>query len=187
MGNRVEVAFQIGVHHVPIAFLEQSIDPPEGVFASPVWPKAVAVLGKITLKDRLQHVAQGRLNDPVTNRRDSQGPPLAAARLGNMHPPDFLGTVGAPTQLLRQVPQIRSQTLRIPRDRLMVTSRRPTVGLHLREGGPQVGHAVDLVNQAEPYASFHSSFKGRQHAFGPDHAFRPRPPGPDFSDGLSHG
>ena len=52
-----------------------------------------------------------------------------------------------------------------------------------RRIGPQVAKKVralelpgiDLVNQAEPLASFHPSFEGRQHAVRPDRWFRPPP------------
>ena len=39
---------------------------------------------------------------------------------------------------------------------------------------------VDLVNQAEPFASFHSGFQSCQHAIRPHRRFRPAPPGAGF-------
>jgi len=40
---------------------------------------------------------------------------------------------------------------------------------------------VRPANQAEPYASFHPLFEGRQHALRPDRRFGPGPAGPDLS------
>jgi len=39
----------------------------------------------------------------------------------------------------------------------------------------------DLIHQAEPFASFHPLFEGRQHTFRPDRRFHPCPAGMDLS------
>ena len=52
---------------------------------------------------------------------------------------------------------------------------------HPAPRGLQGASGVDLINQAEPLASFHPRFEGRQHALGPHRRFRPRPPGTDLS------
>ncbi len=68
---------------------------------------------------------------------------------------------------------------------IVVHPCRATVGLHSREGLPQVGQGVDLVDQPEPLASLHPLFEGRQHPFRPNRWFCPVPPSPYRPEVLS--
>ena len=62
--DRVEVALQVGIHHVHVTLLQQVIHPPQCVFAAPSGPKAVAVLGEFLLEDRFDDVADRGLAPP---------------------------------------------------------------------------------------------------------------------------
>ncbi len=54
--DRVEVAFEIGVHHPYPSFLEELVHPPECSLAPAPRSKPVALWRKVALKDRLDHV-----------------------------------------------------------------------------------------------------------------------------------
>jgi site-specific DNA recombinase len=55
--DRVEVAFQIGIYHPTVASLEQRVHPPQRVLGPAPRTEAVALLGKLRLEDRFQHMA----------------------------------------------------------------------------------------------------------------------------------
>ena len=57
-----------------------------------------------------------------------------------------------------------------------VHSGGPAVRLDAGQASRQVPHGEDLVNQAEPDASFDPLFQGLQHARCPDRWFHPCPP-----------
>ena len=183
--DRVEIALQVGVHHIGVAGLQQGIDATQGVFGAAARAEAVALLGKFPLEDRLQHVSHRRLHHPVLNRGNAQRAPLAAARLGNIDPSNRLGTIAAVLQAVSQSFQVRLQVLGIAVNRLMIHAGRSAVGGDLAERRLEIGGRVDLVDQAEPVSSFHPVFQGRQHAVGPDRRFGPRPAGTDLFDLLS--
>jgi hypothetical protein len=63
--------------------------------------------------------------------------------------------------------------------RHVIHACRPAVGFNFFESLPQVGQGIDLVNQAEPFVSFHPLFEGRQHPFRPNLRFHPGPSGAD--------
>jgi hypothetical protein len=49
--DRVEIAFQAGVHHMGVALLEQTIDFPRRIFAAAPRPEAVASGSKPRFED----------------------------------------------------------------------------------------------------------------------------------------
>jgi len=57
----------------------------------------------------------------------------------------------------------------------MINAGSAAVALHPSERCPEVGRLPDLVNQAVPFASFHSCSKSRQHALCPHRGFREGP------------
>ena len=78
VGNRVKVAFQVGVHDVDVTGLEKLIDPSQGVFAAAPRPEPVAVLREVgwasptirTLKDgglRPPYKRPGRCSYTLSN------------------------------------------------------------------------------------------------------------------------
>ena len=104
MRNRVEVAFQVGVHDVRVACLEQLIDPTQGVFAAASGPESVAVFREVALEDRLDHVHDRRLDDAVTHRGNAQRSRFVRARLGDVNATNRLRLVRARLDSIRQFP-----------------------------------------------------------------------------------
>ena len=90
--DRVEVALQVGIHHMGVALLDQFIDFAQCVFAAALRAKTVTRLLKLALEDRLDHQLQCRLHDAVFDHRNSQRAQLAAP-FGNLHAPDRLWPV----------------------------------------------------------------------------------------------
>ncbi len=72
MRNRVEVAFQIGVHYPDVARFEQRVHAPQRLLGPAPRSEAVAVLGKFRLEDRFQNVPQRALHNAITHRRNAQ-------------------------------------------------------------------------------------------------------------------
>src|SRR5271167_3979479 len=183
--NRVEVAFQVRIHHPVVTLLQQGVDAAQRILAAPLRTEPVAVRREIPLEDRLQHRSERCLQHPVAHRRDAQGSHLFASQLGNPRPPDRLRTVTAVLQRLREFLQIRFQVALELFHRHVVHPCRIAVGLHSREGLPQVGQGVNLINQPKPLATLHPLFEGRQHSLRPNLRFHPAPPGSNRPGVLS--
>jgi hypothetical protein len=47
---RIEVALQVGVHHVGVALLQQPIDFPQRILAASPWPEAEATGSELNFK-----------------------------------------------------------------------------------------------------------------------------------------
>ena len=109
--DRVEVAFEVCIHDVEVTLVEQFLYPAESIFASSPRPEAVAVLGKVTLEDGFQYIADRCLDNPVSNRWDSQWPFLPRPRF--RYPSSFnrLGSVGAVLQRSTEVSGTQLETL----------------------------------------------------------------------------
>ncbi len=103
--NRVEIAFQIGVHDMHVAGLQQLIDSPQRVFATSSRAKSVAVFCEVTLEDRFDDVHNRRLHDPISHRRNAQRSRLRGARLGNVNASNRLRAVRVRLQRVRQLPE----------------------------------------------------------------------------------
>ena len=181
--NVVEVALQIGIHHMGVAFAQQRIDFPQRVLAASTGPKSIARRHKLLLEDRLDHPFDRRLDDSVLHGRDAQRACLAA-RLGNFHtsyrgcsiPPFF--------QIFRQFAQIPLSVSRKSLTALSIYSRRAFVGLDLLPGRRQRLRSIDFVDQTEPFVSFDAVIQRRQHALRPDRAVDPRPISGQIGRGL---
>ena len=136
--DSVKVVLQVGIDHISVACFEQSFDPSEGVFASSPGAKAIGMVGKVDLKDRLQDVDQRRLHNPISHRGNAQWALFRAAWFGDENPSNGLGTIRALSQGLSQSAQVLLQPGLKHRNRLMVYSGSPFVGLHLLEGCLQI-------------------------------------------------
>src|ERR1019366_5941673 len=180
MRDGVEVAFEIGVHHIMMAFSQQLLYPSQGVTATSAWPKTVTLGGELLLEDRFDYLADRPLHDAVRDRRYPKRPLLAVC-FGDVRPPDRLGLVMTQLQLLRQMSQVRFRFALVLLDGDPVHARRTLVPSGFTPRGPEVFGVVDLINQTEPHLSFHSVFQSCQHAIRPDRCFRPRPAGANSS------
>jgi hypothetical protein len=89
--------------------------------------------------------------------------------------PDLLGTIIPTPQFLAESLQVLFQAFFEHRDCHMVHSSGPSVGGNLTVRRHQSACFVDLVDQAEPFASFDPCFQGCQHPLCPDRRFDPRP------------
>lgn len=81
------------IFHPYLSFLEQALHSPEGSLAPAPRSKPVALWRKVALKDRFDHVTQGRLHDAVSHGRHSQRTLFCASLLRDPHPFDPLRLV----------------------------------------------------------------------------------------------
>src|SRR5882672_1293209 len=175
LGNRVEVALQIGIDDMEVTVLEQLLDPPQRVLATLSGPETVAVRSKVSLEYWLQHHAKRRLYHPVTDRWYSQRTLLLTSRFGNVVPSDLLRSIRSTPQLLAQALQVGVQITRVLCDRDMIHPGGTLVGLYAHKGRTQRVLGMKLVDQAVPFAAFDPLLEGRQHPLRPDLWFDPRP------------
>jgi len=174
MGNAVEVARQVGIHHPGVTFLEPPVDLPQGVFASAPRTKAVAAVQEFPLEDRLQHPFEGALNDPVLDRRDAQRAASAVA-LGNVGPPHPKRAVAPGLQRQFQLVQIAPGLGCEPLHADPIQPGRAVVLPDLLPGRFQRPARTYLVPQTVPLASFDPVHQGRQHPFRPHRRLNPDP------------
>jgi hypothetical protein len=86
--NTVEVGFEVGIHHVCVTGLEQSLHLSQGVLASAPWSEPITVRDEYILEDRLDHDSHCSLDDSVPHTGDSQRSLLLAAELVNIDSTD---------------------------------------------------------------------------------------------------
>jgi site-specific DNA recombinase len=103
---RVEVALEIQVPTPGAAFSQQLFHPFYRLPTAPSGSKPVAVLGKVVLEDRFQHVFQGPFHRPVAHRRYAQRTLLLRARFGYPNPPRRLPAVAFAAQFFAQSGQL---------------------------------------------------------------------------------
>jgi hypothetical protein len=101
---RVEVGFQISVHHAAVAALEQLLDSAQRRFASSAGSEPIALRSKFTLEDRFDHMAQCALHDPISHRWNPQRPLFLAPGFLDPDPLDRPRTVVLLAQFPLQVP-----------------------------------------------------------------------------------
>ena len=82
----VEELLQVHVHHDPPARLHVRLRREHGVVRASARPEAVAVLAEGRIKNRLQHLQQRLLDQPIRHRRDAKLA-LASLRLRDRYPP----------------------------------------------------------------------------------------------------
>ena len=180
--DRVEVAFQIGIHHPRVSCL-RAAGPPG---AARPCTLARAETRSCARRSPARRSAPARSATPsAPPGRAPSGSPAAVAPCSPAwesrpaEPPaaDSSRRAAARPACRGSLPG-RLRTSRPSRDPLPPLR---SLALHLRASRLQVRQRVDLVDQTEPTASFHPSFEGRQHAVGPDRRFHPRPAGADLS------
>ena len=64
------------------------------------------MFGKITLKDRFDHIHNRSLDQPVPDRGDTQWAGLRCSRFWDVNTPNRLGPVCSAFQSIRQLPEI---------------------------------------------------------------------------------
>ena len=105
MWYRIEVTGKIGIHHVGVTLLDQSIHVTKRVLAPSPRSKAIACFFELPFENRLDNHLQRCLHNAVLDYRYSQWTGLAS-RFGDLHPFDGLSSVGPGFQCLRKFPQI---------------------------------------------------------------------------------
>src|SRR5262245_39515954 len=165
--------------------LQQLIDPAQGVFAAATGAKPVALLREVALEDRLDHVDNRRLNHPVADCGDPQGPRLVGSWFWNVNTSDWLRLIRAVSQLIRDLPERLWQASFELAHGDVVNPGRAAFRGYLPERREQVPFREDLVKQPEPFAPSHSLFESRQHAHGPGRRFDPSPSRAGLSGLLS--
>jgi hypothetical protein len=141
---------------------------------------------KISLENGFHHKSNSALYDSVPHAGNTQRPLVSAPGLLNVGPQNRSRLIASGTKLLMQFVQIPFQVPFKPFETLMVRSRSPFVRLDPQPSSVECLRSVHLIDQTEPNASFHSLFKGLQHAIRPDRPFHPSPlPRPRLSCSLS--
>ena len=95
----VEELLQVHVHHDPPPRLHVRLRGQHRVVRTPPRPEAVAVLAEGGVENRLQHLQQCLLDQPIHHRRDAKLA-LATVRLRDRHPSHRAGPVRPRQQLL---------------------------------------------------------------------------------------
>src|SRR3984957_18758998 len=159
------VRLQDPVQRAP--FLGRVQGPNRVVSASP-GPKAVRAVQKVWLVHRLQHRADGVLDDLVLERRNAQRPSSAVA-LGDVDPPDRLMAVALRLQPLVQVLQVAQQFLRVVllRDPIHAHRGVDTLAVERAKQGWHVDQMRQRVELAVGFSSgsFRYLLEFRGHAF----------------------
>src|SRR5208337_3634105 len=175
MCNVVEVGFYVGIHHVRVASAKESFHFTQCVLASPPWAESITVTAKDILEDGFDYHPQRSLNDSVTHTGYPQRSLLLAAGLINICSANRSRPIasraksfGKPRDLFREVFLEVLNTL-------MIRAGTTSVALDRRPCGGKGRRPLDLIDQAEPYASLHPLTEGLQHAFRPHMAFHPVP------------
>src|SRR5262244_2399361 len=174
VGDGVEVALKISIHHKGVALFKQPIHFSKRVFAATPRAKTVAHLKELPLKDRLQHKLKRRLNDAVFDRRYSQGTKFSTP-LGHLHSSYGLWSVASLLKSRTQLLKIHLRPHRKPLHTLSVHSRSSPVCLDPLPCRPKRLGSVHFIDQAEPFTSLDAVLQRRQHAFVPHRSFHPRP------------
>ena len=170
--DRVEIALQVGVHHMGIAFLQQPIDFPQRILASSTRTEAVAAFPERCLKDRFNRHFERRLHDAVLHARYPQRTGLARP-LGYIDALDGRRAIRPGLQTLTKFDEISFRARREPLHALAVHPGRSLVLLDLTPRSFQGRGAEDLIRQAEPFASLDAVAQRRLHAVRPDRRFGP--------------
>jgi len=90
----VEEGFQVEIDHPGVTAGDGVLSPADRLVGGATGPKAVALVGKVGVEDRGQHLKEGLLDKTVEDRRHPEGPHLPAG-LGDIDPADRLRPVGA--------------------------------------------------------------------------------------------
>jgi len=112
--HAVEELLQIHIHHPAPPRLDVPLRLTDRVVRPPPRPEAVAVFRKRRIEDRLQHLQDGLLDEPVEHGRDAQLPHSAPA-LRDLLPTHRRRPVASPEQFapdsLPVLPQVRQQVI----------------------------------------------------------------------------
>ena len=98
MIDPVEELLQVGVHHDPPARLHVRLRGQDRIVRTSPRLETVAVLAESRVQNRLQHLQQRLLDQPIRHRRDAQLA-LAAVQSRDRYPPYRTGPVCSPQQL----------------------------------------------------------------------------------------
>ena len=164
----VEVARQIGIHHMGVAGLEQPIYVAQRIFAAATRTKPTAHVQKLAFEDRFDD-EQCRLHDAIFHRRDAQGAHLARP-FGYLHSQHGHRGAGlgplVVTSLQRCFPfsKILFRPCRKLFDALPVYAGRARVRGHLAPRRLQHYWLINLVDQAEPFAAFDAVYRSSEGA-----------------------
>jgi len=107
----VKELLQINVHHHATPGLHIRLSRLNGLMRTAARTEPVAVLAKCWIKQRLQHLYQGLLYQPIRHRRDAKLT-LAPIRLRDHYPPHRLRPVRPTQQLFAQNRPLPHQPLR---------------------------------------------------------------------------
>ena len=182
MWNAVEVGFYVGIHHARVASAEESFHFTQCVLASHPWAESITVTDKDILEDGFDHHPQCSLNDSVTHTGYSQRSLLLAAGLINICSANRSRSIGSRAQSFGKPRDLFHKVFFEVFDTLMIRAGTTSVALDRHPCGGKGRRPLDLIDQAEPYASLHPLSEGLQHAFRPHMAFHPPP---IFGDGFS--
>ena len=127
--HAIKELLQVHIHHHPAARLHVAAGLSHRVVRAPARAKAMAVVAEGRIDDRLQHLQQRLLDQPIQHRRDAQLA-LAPVRLGDHHPSHRLGPVSALQQHLAHFGPVGRQPEAGLLDVEPIHPGRALVGLH---------------------------------------------------------
>src|SRR4051812_12692984 len=105
MRDAVEVALEVGVHHMGVALLEPASDGPQRVLATSSRSEPVTRVAETALEDRLDNALDRCLDHSVLDGGDAQRT-AAAARFGYLHTAHGFSAVLPCLELFRNLAQV---------------------------------------------------------------------------------
>lgn len=149
--DQIEALLQVHIDHRPQAVLHVLPCAKHCIVRTASRPKAVAVLGERRIDQRLQHLQQGLVDQPIRHRRNPQ---LAHSTSGlrDLHAPHRRGPVAAVQQRLPNPGPVRLQVLRRLGDRASIHPGTAAIGFDAFPRRHQIRSRERLRKQTSPRA-----------------------------------
>ena len=145
VGNAVEVAAQVCVHHFRVPRVHQGMDRAYGIQRTAVRSVGVLLRLQVRLENGFEDQHCRHLHHAITDRWNAQRP-FFAVRFGNPYPPDWLRSIRLVLEFLRQFTQPLLFAVRFDvRERLPVHTGSAAVVTAPRQRMPEHIAAVHLV------------------------------------------
>ena len=163
MVDPVEELLQVDIQHNAAALLHVGLRATYRVMRPPPGPEAIACIREGWIKQRLQDLQQGLLDEPIEHRRDAELA-LAPAGLWNHHPSHRLRLVAPREQFLAQARPVHTQVLGQFFHRHPIDARLTRILSNTLQRGPKVlAFARPLHQVAGSWALVSTSNRWRFH------------------------
>jgi hypothetical protein len=148
--DRIKIPLDVGVYYPPTS-QQYFVDYTNRLRCAALRPKPIRLVLKVCFEDWLNYYPTRLLDNPVSHCWNSQGP-LAAIRLGNVHPQHWLGLI--PPFLQVRCDNLKKQCHALSLHLVQahaIDASTPSIGFHFLPGPPQyVGPEYAVIECMEP-------------------------------------